>query len=64
MFVSTLKQIDMYNGTYDLENYLRQVDRMDEMAKQSGCKNCGCETLEQEDEFCSGICFNEYERNN
>jgi len=54
----------MYNGTYDLENYLRQVDRMDEMAKQSGCKNCGCETLEQEDEFCSGICFNEYERNN
>ena len=64
MFVPTLKQIDMYNGTYDLESYLRMIDRMDEQAKQSGCKNCGCETLEREDEFCSGICSREYERDN
>lgn len=54
----------MYNGTYDLENYLRQVDRMDEQAKQSGCKNCGCDTLEPKDEFCSGHCSRDYERSN
>ena len=64
MFVPTLKQKDMYNGTYDLENYLRHVDRMDENAKRSGCKGCGGQLLEVEDEFCSGICFNEHERNN
>jgi hypothetical protein len=54
----------MYNGTYDLENYLRHVDRMDENAKRSGCKGCGGQLLEAGDEFCSGICFNEYERDN
>ena len=64
MFVPTLKQKDMYNGTYDLESYLRMIDRMDEQTKQSGCKNCGCETLEPQDEFCSGHCSRDYDRNN
>ena len=62
MFVPTLKQKDMYNGTYDLDDYLRHVDRME--SDDSGCRVCGGDLLEPQDEFCSGICFNEYERDN
>lgn len=29
-----------------------------------GCKVCGGDLLFVGDEFCSGICFNEYERDN
>ena len=64
MFVSTLKQIDMYNGTYDLEAYLRHVDRMDENDKRSGCKVCGGDLMKPSDEFCSSFCVNDYERDN
>ena len=54
----------MYNSTYDLENYLRHVDRMEAEAEGRGCKGCGGQLLEAGDEFCSGICFNEYESGN
>lgn len=64
MFVSTLKQKDMYNGTYDLDAYLSHVDRMDEQAKQSGCRLCYGELLEPGDEFCSSQCSRDYERSN
>jgi hypothetical protein len=54
----------MYNGTYDLEAYLRHVDRMDENENRSGCKVCGGDLMKQSDEFCSSFCVDDYDRDN